>query len=125
MAGGCSRGQQVIASESEARRVVGRVIGHLRRVDADADGAAHVQPTAGGRGTVHVPPTVARFDSAVSRARHRIERPRLVRMPAVYRAQGRTLDLAQETALMVMRIAGRLSARCPGKVQLATVLRRG
>lgn len=116
MTGGRGRGQQVIAGQRETCRVVGRIIGHLRRVDADADGAAYVQPTAGGRGAVHVPPTIARFDAAVSRARHRVERPRLVRMPAVYRAQGRTLDLTQETALMMVWIAGRLSARCPGKV---------
>lgn len=125
MTGGRSRGQQVIAGQRETRRVVGRVIGHLRRVNADADGAAHVQPSAGRCGTVHVPPTVARFNSAMGRAWHRVERPRLVRMPAVHRAQGRAFDLAQKTTLMMMRVAGRLGARRSGKIQFATILRRG
>ena len=91
----------------------------------DADRAAYVQPSAGCRGPVNVPPTVARFDTAVCRARHRVERPRLVRMSAVHRAQGRSLDLSEQAALMMMRIAGRLGARCSRKVQVAAVLRRG
>lgn len=95
-------------------------------MDTDADGATHVQPSAGSRGSVYIPPTIARFNAAMRRAWHRVERPRLVRMPAVHRAQCRTLHLSQKaTLMMMMRISGRLCARRPGKIEFATVLRRG
>lgn len=125
VAGGGRRGQQMIARQCQAGRIVGRVVGHLRGVNTDPDCAPDVQPSAGRRRSVNVPPTVARFDTAVRRARHRVERPRLVRMSAVHRAQGRSLDLTEQTALMMMRIAGWLRARRPRKVQVAAVLGRG
>lgn len=125
VAGGGRGGQQMIAGQGKAGRVVGRVVGHLGGVDTDADRSADVEPPAGCRGPVHVPPTVARFNPAVSRAGHRVERPRLVRVPAVNRAQRGSLHLTEQAALMMVRIAGRLGARRPREVQVAAVLGRG
>ena len=125
VAGGGRGGQQMIAGQGKAGRVVGRVVGHLGGVDTDADCSADVEPPAGCRGPVHVPPTVARFNPAVSRAGHRVERPRLVRVPAVNRAQRSSLHLTEQAALMMVRIAGRLGARRPREVQVAAVLGRG
>ena len=125
VAGGGRRGQQMITRQRQAGRVVGRVVGHLRGMHTDTDRTPDVQPSAGCRRSMNVPPTLARFYAAVRRAWHRVERPRLVRMSTVHRAQGRSFDLTKQAALMMMRISGRLCTRRPRKVQVAAVLGRG
>lgn len=123
VAGGGGRREEVVAGQGQTG-VVGRVVGHLGGVDADAHGAADVEPAAGGR-SVHVPPAVAGLDAAVRGARHGVEGPGFVGVSAVDGAQGRALHFAENAALVVMWIAGGLGTGRAGEVEIATVLRRG
>ena len=113
------------------RRIIGRIIRHLR-----VHAAAHVEPTS--RSRVHVPPGVRRsdgvcFDGPVVRGRrHGVERPRLV-VSRIHGSKsvvsgGRTFDLPQQSGLMVhVRVVGYCRAGCSTReIQIATVgSRRG
>ena len=124
---GARLAEQVVAGQGEAGRVVGRVVGHLGGVHADADGAADVEPAASRGGAVHVPPAVGGLEAAVAGAGHGIEGPGLVGVAPVdaARAQGGALYLAKNASLVVV-VRGLLGAGRAGEVEVAGVLgRRG